>query len=108
MNKAKLVAEIMYLSVLVNANTDLCVFASFSGHINEVSLRIADSKENFGAIIFDDHGYTDCDWAEKGIKTVEALKDKLVHILQLHNVPYEQLLSDVPECLCEESEPAIQ
>jgi hypothetical protein len=97
MSNEKLVAEIMYLSVLVNANTDLCVFVRYYGHVDGIDLDISESKENCKARVFDDYTY--------GLKTekLESFRNHLTQILDEHNVPYDKIMFAGEEMVLEDN-----
>lgn len=46
--RAKLMAKLAYLSYVVNAETEYCVFLDYSGHVDHISIRICASKESYG------------------------------------------------------------
>ncbi|MCP4987739.1 MAG: hypothetical protein GY928_17280 [Colwellia sp.] len=49
-NKAErlaLMTEIFYLSVMVNQETDKCVFLDYAGHVESITIQIAESKTNY-------------------------------------------------------------
>lgn len=88
MSNEKLVAEIMYLSALVNANTELCVFVRYSGHVGMLDVDIAESKEKYQSKIFDDEARLN---DKKGTGGLEKIRQKLISVLTDHNVSYETL-----------------
>ena len=45
--RVKELNELMSLALRVNTETDYCVFADISGHVNWIEFRIRRSKENY-------------------------------------------------------------
>jgi len=70
MKNYKLVMEIIGLAILVNENTDLCVFVDFSGHIKSIDVRIFPSKseeytQNIHKIYSANSYYAEDSWMEQ-------------------------------------------
>ena len=102
MSKEKLTAEIMYLSALVNANTELCVFVRYSGHVDVLDVDIAESKENFKSRIFEADSRLD---SKKGMESLERVRGELISILTDHKIPYETLVFNTQEVVNKEAVP---
>ena len=91
MSQEKLTAEIMYLSALINAKTELCVFTNFSGHVAAFQVRIAESREKckLESELFSHYSYLDKEDSDEHLRII---RDVLGEILMEHNVTYDKLL----------------
>jgi hypothetical protein len=47
MKNFNLILEIIGLSILINENTELCVFADYSGHVNKLDISVHPNKESY-------------------------------------------------------------
>lgn len=105
MSQEKLATEIMYLSTLVNANTELCSFVRYSGHVDVLHVQISESKENYNSKIFDKEAYTS---NRVGLSYLKDIRAELIQILTDHNVPYETLNFGGPKEVVQDPEAASE
>jgi len=96
MTKDELVVKVLYLAYLVNARTEFCVFASFFGHVDQLSIRVAASKENYQAEVMRSetslrYGQYRRDGETSLVAELKAKVGVLEQILQTHEIPYEDL-----------------
>lgn len=94
----RLYAEIMILGMLVNENTEYCVFVSYSGHIYGVDIKICESKEQYNTEIAQTSFYTGLKEAgfydeiqtkeSRNIIWLTEKRNLLLNILETGNIPY--------------------
>lgn len=97
--KEKLIFEIMYLGYLVNKRTDFCVFVSYSGHVDSVSVRIASSKLDYNNEIasteFYDEDNQDGFIGDNNFigdnKWIKSKKNHLENILKDNDIDFSQM-----------------
>lgn len=99
-----IVIKMLHLAYLVQAETDYCVFIRYSGHVNNLEIEIAESKERWQnkvlqtdvydaySILVKDHP----SWKASMLAKVAILE----RILRENEIPYEDC--DVEEYLVEE------
>lgn len=94
--RAKQMAEIAYLSYLVNAETNYCVFFEYSGHVDLVRVQICQSKDRYNEeIASSDHYRSDGDKIDWLASKIAHLK----HILETGNVDYGRMNRTVSQVL---------
>ena len=83
MKNYKLLMEIIGLAILVNENTELCVFVDFSGHVKSIDVRIFPSKSEEhtqGEKLYSASSYYEEEsWMEEGsaLANLQAIKEVL-------------------------------
>jgi hypothetical protein len=82
---AALMGDITFYATLVNLHTDLAVFIDFSGHVDQIVIRIAEDKvRNFNAIITNDSTYIrskHCTTYDHAVENLTSIKMNLKKIL---------------------------
>lgn len=87
-----LFAECALLSMLININTDYCVFFDYSGHIYSVSISLAESKSNYNQKVAGSELRTrypckeHSEWQYSTIERLEAWRDTMKAILDGHEI----------------------
>lgn len=96
---AMLVGEIQALSYMVNAFTNYCVFVNFSGHVNSIQVRIAESKENYHENLANTDLYLESKYQkpEVTIERLNTLKSNLKKILRKNKIDYNRLNYTIEE-----------
>ena len=96
---AMLVGEIMTLASMVNQFTKFCAFVRFSGHVDQISVDIASSKEEFTETKVSGSAYTGSDEDDDrySIETLNKLKYRLKKILRENEIDYSKLNYEVEE-----------
>ena len=93
--RSSLIAEIMLLSYLVNSETDFCVFAEFSGHVDSFVVRIMKSKSLYNDEIAATEFYTkysgDQPWKITSLDILKAKRDHLKYILDNNNIAWHDM-----------------
>jgi len=86
----------MRLAYLVNQNTDYCVFINFSGHVNRLSITIAESKKLYDHDVLTSE-FSTCykSWRDKNalplVAELRARAEVLERILTEGKVPFDDL-----------------
>jgi hypothetical protein len=83
LEKQKLISEIMQLAMAINFQTDYCVFVDFSGHVDELSIRIVESKENYKERVCASSTYLNREYT---MQRLEDMKIKLIEILETKEI----------------------
>jgi hypothetical protein len=89
-----LVIRAMALAHLVNAHTNYCVFIYYSGHVNNVGIRLAESKANFNRSVLETEFYSIYkEHMAKGnsCPELQAKVDLLKRILVENEIPFDDL-----------------
>lgn len=84
-------SEVCYLCILVNNQTDYCIFLNLSGHVNQISYRICESKTNYQRYIVDEEFYFDYDSPAKMNMKLDKLISLLADMLRTNRIDYDQL-----------------
>lgn len=75
MSKEEIILKLMQLALKIESETDKCVFINYSGHVDSIEVRIAESKKNYNNWLYDSRIYFDeCNFLEKFNKLCESLK----------------------------------
>lgn len=100
----KLLSQVLLLSVIVNNETDFCVFFDYYGHTGSVIIRIAESKANYTKelILSEFEGYWSKHFEHEKhvswkIKDLQKKKEFMKYILDFCEIPYEQATSEIIE-----------
>ena len=96
----KLACEIFALALLVNEETDYCVFVDFSGHVDSIEVRFAESKQNYNKKIFGTDVKTNfLKRYEKNKKDnlayLKSQRDVMKRVLDEGEIPYEELTEHI-------------
>lgn len=94
LEKQKLIAEIIQLAMAINYQTDYCVFVDFSGHVNWLDIKIAESKENYNKQVCTSHIVLKRDNA---IERLTAAKSKLIEILETQDIETSDMDYEIKE-----------
>lgn len=98
--KIKLVLEIMSLAILVDQQTDYCVFVDYSGHIESLDIDVSESKENWrNKICKAGIRAAFSNYVDKGEENayLKSRRDVLREILETHEIPYHEMTEHVEE-----------
>lgn len=91
MNKINsLLAEVNNLAIKVQEVTDHAVFIRFSGHVDQLEIEIAESKENYSNKLVTYQIYTDRE-EEKTTKELARVKSKLEAIVADGEIDFSKL-----------------
>lgn len=94
---AVLIGEVTALAFLVNQNTKHAVFVDYSGHVDDLELRICTSKEKYNERITQDALYVSGDQARDVERKLKLLKLQLRKILRDNKVNYNELSYTIRE-----------
>lgn len=94
--RQKLIMEIIMLAVLVQENTDYCIFLDYSGHVDSIDVRIRESKKNWQNEVcesrittkFQDYYHKD---RSDHLASLKAKRDILKEILETHEIPTHEM-----------------
>ena len=100
-NKKRKIMEIMNLAFLVHQETEYCVFIDWSGHVNQLSISIRESIENYETHVADMKFYTWWQSNHKGVPydELKAKEEVLKSILDTHHIPYDMCVK-IAETTC--------
>lgn len=95
--------KMLHLAYLVQAETDYCVFIRYSGHVNNLEIEIAESKERWQnkilqADVYDAYSVLVKD-RPSWLASMEAKVSVLERIIRENEIPYEDC--DVEEYMVE-------
>lgn len=90
MHKQKLLGQIMGLAYLLNKNSDFQVFVDFSGHVNQITVRLCDDALNNLAEshIYLDQPDTETSLIEVGSQLSDILTTGEIDYSRLHKGKY--------------------
>lgn len=103
LTKEQLIAEVMYLSVLAQYKAEKCVFVDFSGHVDRLTIKICESKDDWRKeIAVGDLYVSPTLWDGITAKAIEeqesdiidrlaGIKSTLVNILDNGKIDYDDL-----------------
>lgn len=94
MGKAKLVQEVIFLAMTVQEETSHCVFVSFSGHVENMSISIRESKEDYKERICDCNISLD---SECALERLQEVKMKLLGFLEAGEVNTSEMAYDIEQ-----------
>lgn len=82
--RQRLIIEIMGLAYLVQSNTDHAVFIDYSGHVDQLSIKIVESPDRWNEEIASSQFYTQRreKFGHEAMGGLKAKKDHLVSILE--------------------------
>ena len=98
----QLSCEIFALALLVNEETEYCVFVDYSGHVDTMGIRFAESKDNYNKGVFETDIRTGYKKRYKENKNDElaylkSQRDILRQVLDRGEIPYESLTEHVEQ-----------
>lgn len=98
----KLKCEMFVLALLINEETDYCVFVSYSGHVDSIDFTLAESKQMYNSKIFETERRTNFrkryeENKEDELAYLKAQRDVLKQILENNELPYEELERHIEE-----------
>lgn len=95
LSKDELVVKVLYLAYLVQVKTDYGVFVNYSGHVDQLSIRIVASKERWQCPVLESEMYLAYEhWRHSAEPVEAALRAKinvLEEVLRTGKVPYDDL-----------------
>ena len=100
----RLFFEIFAMGVLVNQQTEYCVFMDFSGHVEDFNIRFAKSKEMYHEEVFQEEinlkflEYYEKDNEDK-CAWFKTMRDILKQVLEDHELPYEHLTQHIEQTI---------
>ena len=94
MEKEKLVQEITYIAMLVDAHTDRCVFTRYWGHVNGLDIDICESKNDYNNKICSSNISLNSDCA---LEELQEAKTTLLGFLENGKVDITGLAYEVEE-----------
>ena len=93
--RERLIAEIMILAFAVDRRTPYAVFIDYSGHVENLNIRIVESKENWRNEVASATVRSIEQWhpfkGEAELPFLEAKRQNLLAILKEHDVQYADL-----------------
>lgn len=98
--KSKLMAEIILLAMKVQRETKYCVFIRYSGHVENMEITIAASKNSFTENIAtsefktEPYSFSDNDFT---IERMESVKETLLAIIDDKKVDVSQMDYEIEE-----------
>ncbi len=92
----KLTCDAFALALLINEHTEYCVFANYSGHVDNFEIRFAESKTNYLANIFSTELKTGFEKLYKEnpddkLSYLKAQIEIMKRVLDEGEIPYEEL-----------------
>jgi hypothetical protein len=96
--KQKLALEIMALALLVDQNTDYCVFIDYSGHVESMDISIRQDKKNYQNKVCESKVYRifqDLNKKGDAYASLKSRRDVLKHILEEKEIPYHEMTEHV-------------
>ncbi len=92
-----LVLEIMALAYAVDRLTDYAVFVDYSGHIEQLSVKIVESKDSWQTEIASTKFYINGKCKTNYEGWLNAKRDHLMHIVETHEVDIDAMKAVVTQ-----------
>src|SRR5690348_14820637 len=89
----KLLAEIFLLAFKINSETQYCVFVRYSGHVDNLSIEVRESKKRYNERVCDSE--TNIARSENPIKRLEKVITTLRGILESKEVDTSEMEEQV-------------
>ncbi|MBP1992531.1 hypothetical protein [Paenibacillus eucommiae] len=86
-------SEIMLLCVLVNNHTDYCVFMNLSGHVDQISFRVCESKARWQRSLIEQEFYFSHNAPPKLNQKLDKIIDTLTEILKTNHIDFGKFKS---------------